>query len=219
MKTYNIDDYDVFVFDFDGTIMDTEFFHYSAYIKAMKTYKHNLELNIQDYFKLLHNIDRTEFNYFIKIIGINNFNELYKKKAENYQELIHKNYINSIGNIESFLQKIKEKNKISIIVTNSSIKSIQIFKNKYPIFNYFDKIYTKEDFTKKKPDPECYLKIQNMYNNKKIVGFEDSYQGFHALYQAKNIVPFHISSKNYYYNEFIKNNYDVNVIENYNCFI
>lgn len=218
MKTYNIDDYDVFVFDFDGTIMDTEFLHYCAYMKAMKTYKHDLELDIQYYFKLIHNIDKTEFNYFLKTIGIHDFNELYKKKAENYLELINKNYINSIGNIEFFLQKIKEKDKISIIVTNSSIKSIEIFKDTYPILNYFDKIYTKEDFTKKKPDPECYLKMQNIYQDKKLIGFEDSYQGFHALYQVKNITPFHISSKNYHYNDFIKNNYNVNVIENYNCF-
>lgn len=33
---YYIDDYDVFVFDFDGTIINTEPYHFKAYLKSFQ---------------------------------------------------------------------------------------------------------------------------------------------------------------------------------------
>lgn len=218
MKKFNIDNYDLFIFDFDGTIMDTEKYHYESYLKIYKEYDENINLDINNYFRLIHNIDKQEYNKFLKSININNHEEIYDKKVENFKDLIHKNKIDLIGNFDKFIQKLKDKNKEIIIVTNSSKKTIDYFRNLYPILNLFDQIYTKDDFTKKKPDPECYLKIQEIYKTKRMIGFEDSYQGFHALSYAKNIKPIHIKTNNYYYSNYIKNNYNVDIIDNYDCF-
>jgi len=214
---FNINNYDVFIFDFDGTILDTEKYHYEAYVKAFKDFDINFEIDIQNYFKYLHNIDKSDFNELLKNHNIK-LEDLYVKKSAYYKEFISKNFIDTIGNIESFLYKIKQRNKELIIVTNSSIQSLDLFLKKYPILGFFDKIYTKEDFTKKKPDPECYLKMQDIYKNKKLIGFEDSYQGFHALYQASDITPIHIANSEYYYNEYMKNNYSMTIIKDYNDF-
>ena len=159
---------------------------------------------------MVHNIDKSNFHNFLKSNNIN-YDELYQKKSEYYKQNIINNHIKYVGNIDIFLEKLKKKQKKLIMVTNSSIKSIDLLKISYPIINLFDKIYTKEDFTNKKPHPECYLKVQEIYKNSRMIGFEDSYQGMHALSQALNIKPIHIRPKNYYYNDFIldKNNIDM----------
>lgn len=219
MKKYNIDDYDVFIFDFDGTIMDTEGFHYKSYLRALQSLDPKITLNQDDFFRLVHDIDKTEFHKLLKKHEIfDDYDKLYQLKGEYYKENIIKNYINYIGNIDKFLTKLKKKGKKIIMVTNSSINSINLFKSVYPIMNLFDEIYTKEDFKEKKPNPECYLKIQELYKDCKMIGFEDSNAGMHALSQAKLIKPIHIASSNYYYNERIKKEYDVEVITTYNCF-
>ena len=48
MEEYNIDDYDLFIFDFDGTIMNTEPYHYKTYLKAIKEYKSMLEKDLKE---------------------------------------------------------------------------------------------------------------------------------------------------------------------------
>ena len=219
MKKYNIDDYDVFIFDFDGTIMDTEGFHYKSYLEALQYFESNITLNQDDFFRLVHNIDKTEFHKLLKKHDIlDSYDKLYQIKGEYYKENILKNYIKYIGNIDKFLPKLKKKGKKIIMVTNSSINSINLFKSVYPIMNLFDEIYTKEDFKEKKPNPECYLKVQEMYKDCRMIGFEDSNIGMYALTQANLIKPFHIVSPGYYYNDQIGKKNNVEVINSYDCF-
>lgn len=217
MTKYKIEDYDVFIFDFDGTILDTECFHYQSYLKSLQDFNENINISENDFFEMVHNTDKTNFHNFLKSNNIN-YDELYQKKSDYYKQNIINNHIKYVGNIDIFLEKLKKKQKKLIMVTNSSIKSIDLLKISYPIINLFDKIYTKEDFTNKKPHPECYLKVQEVYKNSRMIGFEDSYQGMHALSQALNIKSIHIRPRDYYYNDFIKNNYNVEIIDNYNCF-
>lgn len=216
MTKYNIDDYDVFIFDFDGTIMDTEKYHYKTYLKVLNDYDSKIHLSNDEYFKLSHELDRSNFENIFKDFTIN----VYEKKAECYYKIImdDKNKLNYIGNIDKFINKLKKKNKKTVIVTNSSITSINIIKKMYPLLNEFDKIYTKEDFTHKKPNPECYFTVADIYKNERMIGFEDSHPGIHALTQVKTIKPIHIKIPDYYYNDAIKNNYEIDEIYDYDCF-
>lgn len=220
INMFQIDDYDVFVFDFDGTIMDTEYTHYLSWKKTIQTFVPDFNITEDEYFKHVHHLDTKTFqNYLYEKYNLTNYDELYKKKSEFYKEEIKTRCHIFIGNFEMFLYKItsKLKKKDLIIVTNSSISSINIFLNLYPQLNIF-KIFTKENFTKRKPDPECYQKIAEIYKGKRIIGFEDSLVGVHALIQVPEIIPFHIKPSNYYYNNLIKEKYNIHVIENYNIF-
>jgi D-arabinose 5-phosphate isomerase GutQ/beta-phosphoglucomutase-like phosphatase (HAD superfamily) len=215
MQFNNILLYDLFVFDFDGTILDTENYHCNAWNNSINK---NMEMN--DYYKYFHSLDSKYSRMYLNIkhnINIDNYDNLYSTKQKNYKELIKKEDIQFIPGCYSLLEFIIENNKDFIIVTNTSIKNINIFKLKYPILNKALKIYTKEDFFIKKPNPECYLKIVNAYKNKKIIGFEDSLPGIHALYQVTDITPVYINNNNYYYNDYIKKTYsNIIITENYN---
>jgi arabinose-5-phosphate isomerase len=213
----NILSYDLFVFDFDGTILDTEKHHCKAWNKSTKK-----NIPLIDYYKYFHSLDKKYSRMYLNInhnIEINNFDELYSTKQKIYNEMIQEENenIQFIIGCYDLLEFIINNNKDFVIVTNTSIKNINIFKLKYPILNKALKIYTKEDFLVKKPNPECYLKIVNTYKNKKIIGFEDSLPGIHALYQVSDITPVYINNNNYYYNDYIKNKYsNIIITEQYN---
>jgi arabinose-5-phosphate isomerase len=204
--------YDLFIFDFDGTIMDTEEFHKNAWLKAILeiTKLDNIDFNMIEYQKYFHNLNGTTSKNYLEIkYNISDYDSIYKRKQYYYEEFIKTEEINLIHGVENFLNFIINNNKKFIIVTNTSNVFINIFLDKHPILKKTHKIYTKELFINRKPNPECYLKISNNieYIEMKKIGFEDSLCGMHALYQVSTITPVLIYNKDYYYNNVIFNDY------------
>lgn len=205
----NILTYDLFIFDFDGTLIDTEKYHCKAWNLVLSEYKSNIHMNIIYYYKYFHSLDKKLANDFLKITyNITDFEKVYNEKQIKYKELIETHNIELIPGVEKFLEFILENNKKFVIVTNSSIKNIEVFKNKYNILTKASKIYTKEDFLNKKPNPECYLKVVNDYKNLKMIGFEDSLIGIEALVQVNRIKPIFIYESKYYYKDYILQKYE-----------
>jgi D-arabinose 5-phosphate isomerase GutQ/beta-phosphoglucomutase-like phosphatase (HAD superfamily) len=213
----NILSYDVFVFDFDGTIMDTEKFHCKAWNLVLAEFNNSFHINMNYYYKYFHSLDRKLSKDFLKIsFNINDYDKIYKRKQEKYKELIETQNIELIPGIENLLNFILSNNKRFVIVSNTSNNFIDIFKIKYPILNNAFKIYTKELFLNKKPNPECYLRVINDFKNDNLIGFEDSLLGIEALTQVNKIKPIYINDSKYYYNEHIINSYEnLIIIPNY----
>ena len=228
--THCLKDYDLFVFDFDGTIMDTEKFHYKAWINILQTHiNKNIFFDYSTYIKNFHTIDVSNKKKYLRLkyniedydnedYDNENYNKLYELKQKEYNKLINENEVLLVKGFEKIIDFIHQNNKKFVIVTNTSIKNIKFFSEKYPIITKnVDKIYTKENFIKKKPHPECYLRVINDYPNHKIIGFEDSLYGFHCLYQVDKIKPVYIYHDDYYYNEHIIKTYNnIIVCSNYN---
>ena len=230
--THSLNDYDLFVFDFDGTIMDTEKFHYKAWINILQKFvSKNIYFDYSTYIKNFHTIDTSnKKKYLLMKYDIENYDtqsyhtlsydSLYELKQKEYNKLINENEVLLVNNFEKIIEFIHNNNKKFVIVTNTSIKNINFFSEKYPIITKnVDRIYTKENFINKKPHPECYLKVINDYPNHKIIGFEDSLYGFHCLYQVDKIKPVYIFHDDYYYNEYIIKTYDnIIVCTDYNLY-
>ena len=214
--THSLNDYDLFVFDFDGTIMDTEKIHYKAWINTLQSHVcKNIFFDYSTYIKIFHTIDTSnKKKYLLMKYDIADYDKLYELKQKEYNKLINENEVLLVNNFEKIINFINEHNKKIVIVTNTSIKNINFFSEKYPIITKnVDRIYTKENFINKKPHPECYLKVINDYPNDRIIGFEDSLYGFHCLYQVDKIKPVYIYHDDYYYNEHIIKTYN-NIIAN-----
>jgi D-arabinose 5-phosphate isomerase GutQ/beta-phosphoglucomutase-like phosphatase (HAD superfamily) len=210
--------YNLFIFDFDGTILDTEKIHCKSWNYALSDFlikpfnEDNILLEYYDYEKIFHSLEKNNpKNYFKYHYKIELYDEIYKLKQKYYKDFISniENICNIklIDGIENFLNFLIKNKKEFIIVTNTSIKFIEIFKKRYSILNKASNIYTKEDFIHRKPNPECYLKICNKYKHHKKICFEDSLTGITALHQVNAITPVFIDSNNYYYKDFILNNY------------
>jgi hypothetical protein len=213
-------DFDLFVFDFDGTIMDTEKIHCKAW-EVVLSHK----IGIHNYQKYFHSLIKDYSKHYLHLfynIKYEDYDHLYKLKQDKYEELIKSENIELIKGVYDFLNYLIQKNKKFVIVSNTSKKFIDYYSIKYPILNNAFKIYTKELFIHKKPNPECYLKIVNEFKNDKIIGFEDSLVGIHALYQVDQITPVFIYNEDYYYkdhmiekynNIIVLKDYDINDLE------
>ena len=214
----NIEDYDLFVFDLDGTIIDTEIYHHKAWNIALSSYlSKEIILSYDEYCKNfhinkqngIHNYLKTEYN--ITDVSIFDF------KNDIYQNFLNNNNINFIGGVDKLINSIIESNKKFVIVTNTSSSNIDILIKKIPILSHSIKICTKELFKNKKPNPECYLKIIEDFPTERKIGFEDSLSGIHALTQVPEIKCMFIQEKSYYhYNMILENYKNITWINNYN---
>lgn len=210
-----IQEYDLFLFDFDGTLVDTEPLHYQANLLSILHFQHMSNIsdkfNYSIYEKYAHSIDLKELKHFIKyVFHIDDYEAFYQKKQEIYKSLLHQQLSSHSLFIQDrlhFLEKIIHHNKSFVIVTNTSRTCIQIFKDRYPILHQALKIYTKEDFHHKKPHPECYLRVDQDFPHLRKIGFEDSLRGFHSLHQVTSITPVFLPTQDYFWTPYIRNQY------------
>ena len=92
-----------------------------------------------------------------------------------------------IAGFEAFILKLRSLGIKTAVVTSSNLPKMQNVYAMHPEFNdYFDEILTSEDFSKSKPDPDCYLKAAQRFGVSvdECVGFEDSFNGLKSLRSA-----------------------------------
>jgi len=170
--------YELFLFDLDGCIIDSEYLHYESYKKSLDKFKINIDFNYINYTKLLHSCN-SDFKKFIN--NYIDYNSFYKFKEEIFENLIDN--INFIDGAKELLLYLIENNKNICIVTNSSLKRVEILKKKIPFFNKIKFWITKDNCFKPKPNSECYIKAIKMFDIpfEKILIFEDSFKGFNSI--------------------------------------
>jgi len=218
----NILDYDLYIFDFDGTLINTEPYHLKAWnlalIDFLKTDSVEI-LTMKTYQKYFHSLHPNSTQNFLNIkynLDYKEYDNIYKLKQKHYENIIKLEDISFVKGAYDFLIKILELEKKFIIVTNTSLKFINIFCNKYPILKHALNIYTKDIFIHRKPNPECYMKIKYLYPNEKKIGFEDSLTGMSALYKVHDITPVLIYDKDYYHNNYMISNFEnITILHDY----
>lgn len=185
--------------DLDGTLINSNLAHYNSYRAVFKERNTNF-ITFNEWNKLVEN--NTINKFIIKKFGIENLPIIKSKKYEKYK----KYNIQFSKNCEKFLNFIIKYNINYCIVTNSSINSVKINKQKLPLLQKLTKWVIREDYHLPKPNSECYqLAVKKYYNNEKfIVGIEDTYSGFLALKNITNII-------------FINNN--INLFKNEDCYL
>lgn len=91
------------------------------------------------------------------------------------------------------LKWLRESGKTLIIATTTKRANVEIYGNQNrnireaaELLPLFDRIYTKEDVTRLKPDPEVYLRVQRDFGAapEECVVFEDSLIGVRAAHAA-----------------------------------
>lgn len=136
------------IFDFDGTIINTNDLIISTLRKVAKE-KLNRELDDQD----IRNMFGLTIDEQMKILDPTVHNELanyylniYSKELESKTELFE--------GIEELLAVLKEQNYNLFILTNNNTKDTIYSMKRFNIFKYFDCIVTMDDVKVGKPDSE-----------------------------------------------------------------
>jgi HAD superfamily hydrolase (TIGR01509 family) len=193
---FNYDNFDLFLFDLDGTLINSEDIHHNAYNNAFSFFNLNVSLSFEDYCKYSHINDKSMEQFLLSITNEITYDQFYLKKKKFYIELIN-NDVQLLDGVEDFLNILFSKNKKTCIVTNTNKESLDCIIKKLPILSKINYFITKDDYINKKPDPECYLMALNLFKEcKNPIGFEDSYKGYISL-KKSNITSVFVNNTNY----------------------
>jgi beta-phosphoglucomutase-like phosphatase (HAD superfamily) len=181
----DIYDFDTYIFDFDGVIVDSEYYHYLSYKKAIEGLNISFELSYETYCKINHSLNELHFKQYFP----EKYDELHKQKRIFYNEYIDSSIKLKKG-FEEFYESLLTKGKKVYLVSDTSNEIFSRFAKKYPILKTINHRFTSNNVALKKPNPAGYIEVLKTLTDiktdlKKIICFEDSLRGYAA---ASNVI-------------------------------
>ena len=182
----NVKDF-MFLIDLDGTLIDSDYIHYTAYDNIFNSEYEKL-LNYENYIEKINN---NTLNSFL----MNNTGDNYKILKDRKQEEM-KFICSQLDNLqlmpgaEEFIDFLVVNNCNYCVVTNTSIDNVKLFQENLPILKKLDRWITREDYNNPKPNSECYKLAINKYKNseKYIIGIENTLCGVNALKDVTSLI-------------------------------
>uniref|UniRef100_A0A6C0DQ33 CHK kinase-like domain-containing protein n=1 Tax=viral metagenome TaxID=1070528 RepID=A0A6C0DQ33_9ZZZZ len=163
----------VFLFDLDGTLVNTDHIYFNVWKKILTNY--NIELNQELFNTYIHgNSDDNVVKTLLPNCDTNQISELKDKLfIENIRE------IKIIDGAVDFLKRIKSIGYLCSIVTNCNKTVAKKIIDYCKITKYIDYTTVGSECLRPKPYPDPYLETIEKYNanNAKIIIFEDSKSG------------------------------------------
>lgn len=180
-----IHDFDLFLFDFDGLLVNTEHLHYQAYINMMAARGYELDWNFSQFCGVAH-LSATALReaLYEKFPNLDpNWTALYAEKKKAYYELVCAGKVEMMPGAHELLTALHNANIRRCVATNSFLEQIQLIRSQLPILQTIPHWITRENYEKQKPDPEPYLCAIKNWGHKgdRIIGFEDSIRGIQSL--------------------------------------
>jgi len=186
-----IQKYQLFLFDFDGLLVDTERLHYSAYMELARLRGCPLDWDFERFCLEAHSKSMGFFEGLQREYP-NVFNEgpsqkeLYEEKKRLYISLLRSTRLELMEGVLPLINALHRLNVRCAVVTNSPKAQIDLIKAALPDLHKIPLWITREDYTAPKPSPEGYLQAIALLGRPgdRIVGFEDSIKGLKALLAA-----------------------------------
>jgi beta-phosphoglucomutase len=184
-----INKFDLFLFDFDGLLVNTEELHFAAYRELCKRHGFHLDWNLSQFFEAAHfsatGIQRALYEKFPALKELP-WDGLYAEKKKIYQELLEKGNLTLMPGVEALLIALQKADKKRCVVTNSTKVQIDLIKEKLPVLQTIPYWFTRESYQEPKPHPAGYLKALEQLKEPgdRVIGFEDSARGLKSLQGA-----------------------------------
>lgn len=198
-----VSDYQLFLFDFDGLLVNTEEIHYRAYLDMCKGRGFDLPWNFERYCFMAHydseKLKNSIYRDLPELYEMEpDWSVLYQEKKQAILRLLNSGAIHMMPGAEELINSIAEKGIPICVVTNSPDDQIALIKKTNSVLKKIPYWFTRETYTHPKPNPECYLNAiaRVMPDAKKIIGFEDTPRGMNALL-ATPAIPVLVSKVDY----------------------
>ena len=183
MDKIKVRKYKCFLFDLDGTLVNTD----ALYTKVWNIILQKYHIQVDEEFFKYYIQGKTD-RCFLKTI-ISEISEDEIKNLSNQKDKLFQKEIDScdhdilIDGVSDFIKNDKEHRKC--IVTSSNKKSAEKILEHVKLIDYFDFIISSEDVLKHKPDPLPYQTAVKKYkvNNNEVIIFEDSLSGYKSAKQ------------------------------------
>ncbi len=183
-----IEKYDLFLFDFDGLLVNTENLHFAAYREMCKRRGYNLDWSLSEFFEAAHfsatGLKEGIYRKFPELFKKEpSWDVLYAEKKACYQELLEKGALFLLPGVEEVLIALEKAGKRRCVVTNSPKIQVDLIKEKLPLLKTIPMWFTRETYQNPKPHPEGYLTAIKQLGQPgdNVIGFEDSTRGLQAL--------------------------------------
>jgi HAD superfamily hydrolase (TIGR01509 family) len=183
--------YELFLFDFDGLLVDTEPVHYAAYAEMCQRRGYTLEWTVEEYCKAAHvksqgMRDALLVQFPGLLAGASSWDQLYAEKKQIYLQMLLEGKVQLMPGAEALLTRLQTEQVKHAVVTNSPREQIEVIKESSPVLQKIPLWLTREDYELPKPAPDGYLKaIERMeVSSGKVIGFEDSLKGLQSLCAA-----------------------------------
>ena len=209
-----IKEYEVpYIFDLDGTLVDTD----DIYVKVWNKIMHQYDLTIDTNFFNFYIQGKNDISFLKNIIPMINDNEIEKiSKLKDELFIQYLNLENKNIMINGAMQFIKtNKNRQMGIVTNCNKKAAEFILKQTKIDNYVNFLVASDDCLNHKPHKEPYQKAIDILKCSNCIIFEDSNSGYKSAKQIEGAKICLILNK--LSSEYIKNTNEYK-IENYDDF-
>jgi len=181
------EDFDLFLFDLDGLLIDSEAMHWRAYKAMCAQFGCTMKWDLASYLvtagssaDALQQKLREEFP---RIFEGREWAEIYALKQQALFEQIRTNPPEPMPGAQVFVQQLKRLNKPMVVVTHSPKEVVNSVQGLFP---EIDRWVTREDYVCSKPAPDGYLCACHLYavDPSRAIGFEDTVKGIQALEAA-----------------------------------
>ena len=195
-----LDPFSLFVFDFDGLLVNTEELHFAAYVEMCRRHGYNLGWDFTRFCKAAHysssGLREGIYEEFPELKAAEpDWTVLYAEKKAIYQEFIEQGKVELLPGVASLLTSLEKKGIARCVATNSTRKQVETIQKYLPLLQSIPHWTTREDYVLGKPEPDAYLTALRAFDRELTpIGFEDSLRGIRAL-QGAGIKPILICSQ------------------------
>jgi beta-phosphoglucomutase len=184
--------YHLFLFDFDGIVVNTEELHYRSYVTVCANRGFFLDWDLSTYLRhamyTSTGVKEAIYAQFPQLQRLEpKWDVLYEEKKIIYQKLLQREGTSLMPGVADLLSELQAEKITRCVVTHSPYEQILTIREQHPILNSIPEWITREQYYQPKPAPECYQKaIAKLKKpNERVVGFEDSPRGLQALLQTE----------------------------------
>ncbi len=183
-----IHDYQLFLFDFDGILVNTEKLHYLAYKKMCADRGFSLKWDMPTYIRhAMYSADGLKKGIYQELPDLQRYEPcwdiLYQEKKQAYANLLRNQGTELMPGVEKLLKELDRAHIKRCVVTHSAAEQIALIRSQHSLLDTIPLWITREDYQQPKPASECYEKAIAQLGQKgdRIIGFEDSPRGLKAL--------------------------------------
>lgn len=183
-----LSNHSVFLFDFDGLLVNTEEVHFESYRQMAAGRGYELPWDFTRFTHVAHYSGPALSNQVYADLPDlyqeePDWEVLYAEKKRIYLDLIARRSVALMPGVDRLLNWLVKEKKKWCVVTNSPREQIDLIRAKIPLLQHVPLWLTREDYERPKPDPECYLKALSLLaaEGEQAVGFEDTPRGLRAL--------------------------------------
>lgn len=183
-----ISEFQLFLFDLDGLLVNTEELHFAAYKRMLQQRGYTLRWDFATYFKIAQQDAEAPKRYIYAEFpelqkAQPDWSVLYAEKKQAYLDLLESESAPLMPGVQQLLESLEQRAVKRVVVTHSGKSLVEALCKKNPTLSSIPNWITREDYILPKPAPDGYLKAIRDFAaaHDRVIGFEDSSRGLRSL--------------------------------------